>query len=160
MSSQAMVRGMVAGIAGVAAMTAVEKIEQRLTHRPDSYVPAKTLAALIGRKPERHGHDRTLNWTMHWGQGILLGAARGFMAERGFRGPVGSFLFLNLRLLNDQTLENATGVGSLPWTWPVDEQVIDLLHKGVYAFTTGAVADRLVHGPKGMSRPRRPWKVR
>jgi hypothetical protein len=31
-----------------------------------------------------------------------LGAARGLMAERGFRGPVGSFLFVNLRLLNDQ----------------------------------------------------------
>ena len=30
---------------------------------------------------------------MHWGQGILLGAARGVMAEKGFRGPVGSFLF-------------------------------------------------------------------
>jgi hypothetical protein len=53
------------------------------------------------------------------------------MAERGLRGPVGSFLFLNLRLLNDQTLENATGVGAPPWTWPVDEQVIDLMHKGI-----------------------------
>lgn len=32
------------------------------------------------------------------------------------RGPVGSFLFLNLCLLNDQTVENATGVGAPPWT--------------------------------------------
>jgi len=81
---------------------------------------------------------------MHWGQGILLGAIRGFMAERGVRGPVGSFMFWNLRLLTDQTLENATGVGSPPWTWPTDEQVIDITHKGVYAFTTGIVVDRLV----------------
>ena len=51
------------------------------------------------------------------------------MAERGLRGPVGSFLFMDLRLLNDQTLENATGVGAPPWTWPVDEQVIDLLQR-------------------------------
>src|SRR3712207_1547884 len=83
---------------------------------------------------------------MHWGQGVLLGAARALIARRGIRGPVGSFLFLNLRLLNDQTLENATGVGAPPWTWPVDEQVVDLLHKAVYAFATGAVADRLVQG--------------
>ena len=34
-------------------------------------------------------------------------------------------------LLNDQTLENATGVGAPPWTWPTDEQVIDLLHKAI-----------------------------
>jgi hypothetical protein len=68
------------------------------------------------------------------------------MARRGIRGPVGSFIFLNLRLFNDQTLENATGIGAPPWTWPVDEQVVDLLHKAVYAFATGAVVDRLVPG--------------
>lgn len=77
------------------------------------------------------------------------------MAEQGIRGPVGSFLFLNLRLVNDQTLENATGVGSPPWMWPVDEQIIDLLHKGVYAFATGIVADGLIRGPKGTPRSSR-----
>jgi hypothetical protein len=156
----AVVRGLAAGLVGVAAMTAAEKVEQRVTHRPNSYVPAKTLARLVGRDPRRHDHDRTLNWTMHWGQGVLLGAVRGLMAERGLRGPVGSFLFLNLRLLNDQLLENATGVGAPPWRWPVDEQFIDLLHKGVYAATTGAVADRLIGGPSGVLAPRRPWAAR
>jgi hypothetical protein len=91
---------------------------------------------------------------------LLLGAARGVMAERGLRGPVGSLLFFTLRLLNDQTLENATGVGSPPWTWPVDEQVIDLTHKAIYAFATGAVADRLIAGPAGAPRPRLPWALR
>jgi hypothetical protein len=53
-------------------------------------------------------------------------------------------MLLNARLLNDQTLENATGVGALPWTWPVNEQVIDLIHKAVFAFTTGVITDRIV----------------
>jgi hypothetical protein len=66
---------------------------------------------------------------------------------------VGSFLFLNLRLLNDQTLENATGAGAPPWTWPIDEQVIDLLHKGIYAL----VADRLVAGPPAVVKARAGW---
>jgi hypothetical protein len=93
-------------------------------------------------------------------QGILLGAARGMMAERGMRGPVSSFLFLNLRLLNNQTLENATGVGAPPWTWPVDEQVIDLLHKGIYAFVPGAVADELISGPPDVPAAPQPWQER
>ena len=101
-----------------------------------------------------------MNWAMHWGRGVLLGAVRGLMAERGLRGPVGSFGFMNLRLLNDQTLENATGVGAPPWTWPVDEQAIDLLHKAIYAFATGAVADRLVAGPAGVPEPRKRWTAR
>ncbi len=89
----------------------------------------------------------------------MLGGVRGLMAERRFRGPVGSFLFLNLRLLNDQSLENATGVGSPSWRWPVDEQAIDLLHKAVDAFAIGAAADRLVAGPSGVPAPRRPRSV-
>ncbi len=160
MTSGAAVRGLVAGLAGTAAMTAAEKLEQMLTRRPNSFVPAHTLERLL-RLPSKPDEERLwMNWAMHWGQGMLLGAVRGLMAERGLRGPVGSFMFMNLRLVNDQTLENATGVGVPPWTWPVDEQVIDLLHKAVYAFVTGEVADRLVAAPAGVPAPRRPWAAR
>jgi hypothetical protein len=160
MADKTAVRGLVAGLVGVAAMTTAEKVEQVVTGRPNSFVPAHTLERLT-RRPHKADEERQwMNWAMHWGQGIALGAARGLMAARGVRGPVGSFIFMNLRLLNDQTLENATGVGAPPWTWPVDEQVIDLLHKGIYAFATGVVADRLIPGPPGVPAPRRPWEAR
>ena len=160
MTASAAVRGLVAGAIGVAAMTLAEKIEQSVTGRPDSYTPAHTLERLLGQ-PRRPDEERLgMNWMMHWGQGILLGAVRGWMSEAGVRGPMGSFLHLNLRLLNDQTLENATGVGALPWTWPVDEQAIDLLGKGVYAFVTGAVADAMIPSQKGVPEPVKPWSER
>jgi len=157
MKGKAALEGLLAGVAGVAAMTLAEKLEQLITKRPNSYVPGKTLKRLMGHqlKPV----DNATNWAMHWGQGILLGAVRGIMAKNGFRGPAGSFLFMNLRLLNDQTLENVTGVGALPWTWPKDEQAIDLIHKGIYAFVTGAVADSLVDGPKAAPTARDGWTV-
>lgn len=141
--------GLLAGAAGVAAMTLAEKAEQAATKRPNSYVPGRTLLTLLGRRPAPESQPLPANWAMHWGQGVLLGALRALMAREGLRGPVGSFLFMNARLASDQTLENATGVGAPPWTWPKDEQVADLLHKGVYAFVTGAAADALI-------RPRRP----
>jgi hypothetical protein len=147
-TGNALIGGLAAGLAGVAAMTVGEKLEQMVSGRPNSFVPAHTLERLLGLPVQPDSERRALNWTMHWGQGILLGAARGLMAERGLRGPVGSFLFTNLRLLNDQTLENATGVGAPPWTWPDNEQVVDLAHKAVYAFVTGVVADRLVRDPR------------
>src|SRR5918998_625567 len=126
MTSEAVVRGLVAGLVGTAAMTAAEKLEQVISGRPNSFVPGHTLERLL-RLPERPDRERLgMNWAMHWGQGVLLGTARGLMAARGLRGPTGSFLFLNLRLLNDQSLENATGVGAPPWTWPVGEQTVDL----------------------------------
>ena len=95
-------------------MTAAEKLEQVITGRPNSFVPGHTMERLM-RLPSKPDEERLwMNWAMHWGQGVLLGAVRGLMAERGLRGPVGSFGFMNLRLLNDQTLENATGVGRAP----------------------------------------------
>ena len=149
--------GMLAGAAGVAAMTLTEKAEQAITGRPDSYVPAHTLERLLGLQTRPDSERLWLNWIMHYGQGTVLGVLRAAMARRGLRGPMGSFMFMNARLLNDQTLENATGVGAPPWTWPKDEQVIDLLHKGVYAFVAGRIADWLVPGPEAKGRRRRDW---
>ena len=142
-------------------MTIAEKTEQSISHRPNSYVPGKTLARLL--KFDFYSSPHTYNWTMHWGQGILAAGIRGAMSYYGIVGPFGSYLFMGVRLLIDQTLENWTGVGSLPWfvmvgnacvlspnqifrTWPVSEQIVDLAHKAIFAATTGYVADRLILG--------------
>ena len=160
MKKHPLLLGLLAGAAGVAAMTVAEKLEQKVTGRPDSYTPAHTLERLL-RQPHKPDSERLwMNRGMHWGQGILLGAVRGWMAGRGMRGPFASFLHLNLRLLNDQSLENLTGAGALPWTWPADEQIIDIAGKGVYALVTGAVADRLIPSKDGVPEPMKPWEER
>ncbi|WP_046469693.1 hypothetical protein [Allosalinactinospora lopnorensis] len=140
----AITRGMAAGLAGAVAMSVTEKIEQAYTRRPDSHVPARTLERLLGL-PERPGKQPYgWNLAMHFGQGTLMGGVRGLQAAAGLRGPWASSMFLVVRLTSDQILENATAVGAPPWTWPRRELVVDLLHKSVYAFVTGIVADRLV----------------
>lgn len=149
-------RGAAAGAVGTLVMTAVEKLEQALTGRPSSYMPAASTARLL-RLPEKPDTERTaLNLTMHAFWGIAGGVLRAFMARRGIRGPFASYMFTGARLSIDQTLENAAGVGAPPWTWPRDEQVIDLLHKGVYALVTGALVDRWVAPAPGRERPARP----
>ena len=136
-------QGLVAGAAGVAVMTLAEKAEQRLTHRPGSYAPAFVLQRLAGRRDVEPRRSDALNWTMHAGQAMLVGVLRGAMANAGLRGPWASAMFTVVRLTSDQLLENATGVGAPPWTWPRRELAVDLLHKTVYGFATGAVADLL-----------------
>ncbi|GGS45150.1 hypothetical protein [Actinokineospora fastidiosa] len=139
-------QGVLAGLVGVAVMTVAEKVEQRVTGRPDSHVPGTVVARLTDR-PERRSRARNLS--MHFGQGALLGVVRALMANAGLRGPVASGMFAVVRLTNDQIVENATGVGAPPQTWPRAELAVDLLHKCVYAFATGAVADALAarNGP-------------
>jgi hypothetical protein len=137
-------RGALAGLAGVAVMTAVEKAEQAVTHRPDSYVPGRTLLTLLGRHPSDADRPTAWNHAMHWGTGAVLGALRGVWAAVGLRGIQASLAHTVVRLATDQTLENATGVGAPPSTWPPAERVVDVLHKAVYSAATGVVADRLV----------------
>ena len=144
MIKNAAIRGAAAGIAGVAAMTAGEKVEQWFTKRPNSYVPGRTLLALVGRRPSERSKPLIANHGMHWGTGLVLGALRGEWAASGLRGPRASLAHTVVRLATDQTFENATGVGAPPWTWPRKEQGLDVLHKTVYSFVTGAVADRFI----------------
>jgi hypothetical protein len=148
----------VAGLAGVAVMTLGEQLEQRLTHRPDSYVPARTLTALTtGRRLPETARPLVRNHLMHWGTGAAVGALRGIWSAADLRGVRASVWHTAVRLAVDQTLENVTGVGSPPWTWSRRDQVVDVGHKAVYALATGAVADRLVPSARGRSDQRGLW---
>jgi hypothetical protein len=135
--------GLVAGAIGGMAMTLTEKVEQRFTGRPNSHVPALTLGRLLGVSDETAEQSRRWNWTMHFGQAALLGVWRSAMAQGGLRGLRASAMFTSVRFANDQTLENYTGAGAPPWTWPRKELLIDVAHKTVYGMVTGLVADRL-----------------
>jgi len=136
--------GVISGLGGVAVMTIVEKAEQSMTSRPDSYVPARALRTMLRRPPDDDDRDVFWNHLMHWGTGAALGALRGVWSATGLRGAGASLTHTVVRLAFDQTVENATGVGAPPGTWPRREQVVDLTHKAVYSFVTGAVADRLI----------------
>jgi hypothetical protein len=145
--------GLLAGAAGAVAMTVSEILEQRLTHRPDSFVPALTLGRLVRIPDEVAEESRALNLGMHLGQAAVLGLVRSMMAEGGLRGLGASGAFTGLRLMSDQILENFTGAGAPPGTWPRRELVLDVAHKAVYGLVTGLVADRLA-ARRGVGRGR------
>jgi hypothetical protein len=146
--------GAASGVIGAAAMAAASKLEQLATGRPDSFVPARTLAQLLRLPdPDRDGWAR--NMAMHYLAGATAGAVRGVMSASNLRGPFASLMHTNLRLSFDQTLENATGVGAPPWTWPRDELVIDVSHKALYSLVTGALSDALVSPSETSSARRR-----
>jgi hypothetical protein len=135
--------GAATGLAGAAAMAAASKIEQRMTGRPSSYVPARTLAHLL-RLPDPDSDRWGRNMAMHYLSGATAGTVRGVMSAANLRGPFASLMHTNLRLSFDQTLENSTGVGAPPWTWPRGELFVDVGHKALYSFVTGALSDALL----------------
>ena len=142
--------GALAGLVGAGAMAAASKLEQRVTRRPDSYVPGRTLARLL-RLPHADQDRWSRNMAMHYLAGATAGTLRGIMSAANLRGPFASLMHTNVRLTFDQVLENATGVGAPPWSWPRDELAIDVSHKALYSFVAGAVSDALVPPARGSS---------
>lgn len=150
--------GALCGIGGAAAMASASKLEQAFTGRPDSYVPAHTLAHLLGLKdPDSDRWGR--NMAMHYGAGAIAGSIRGVMSAANLRGPLASLMYANIRLAFDQTLENATGIGAPPWTQPRDELAIDLVEKSIFGLVTGLLADAAIP-PSPTSSARRPAQGR
>lgn len=137
-------RGAAAGLAGAAAMTATEKVEQMVTRRPNSYVPARALLTLLGRSPDDGEKPLVWNHLMHFGTAASLGALRGVWAATGIRGASANAWHTVIRLGVDQTIENTTGVGAPPADWPRGELAVDVGHKAVFSTITGALADRMI----------------
>ncbi|RJT76918.1 hypothetical protein D6T63_15755 [Arthrobacter cheniae] len=136
--------GAVAGLAGAAVMVVGEKIEQAITRRPNSYVPARALLTLLGQHPGEDAKPLVWNHLMHYGTGAALGALRGVWAVTGLRGTHANAWHTVIRLGFDQTIENATGASAPSATWPTSERTVDVLHKAVFSVVTGMIADRVL----------------
>jgi hypothetical protein len=144
-------RGALAGLAGVLVMTVGEKVEQRFTGRRNSYVPARALMGMAAQQPSESTTSTPWNHAMHWGTGALLGALRGVWSATGIRGAEATATHTVVRLAFDQTVENTTGAGAPPSTWPASERALDVAHKALYSVATGVVADRWIR-PTAQSR--------
>lgn len=146
--------GAAAGLVGAGVMVVGEKLEQAITHRPNSYVPARALLTLLRQRPGDDARPPVWNHIMHWGTGAALGALRGIWSVTGIRGPQASIWHTVVRLAFDQTIENATGVGAPPASWPTSEKIVDIGHKAMYSAVTGAVADRVLRPTLASTRGR------
>lgn len=143
---QAVAVGLGAGLIGTVGLTVSNKFEQGLTNRPGSYVPGRTTATHLGLSDYFGRHPDVLNHVHHWGMGALAGPVRAIMSYYGIIGPIASFMHTGIRIMMDQLVENTADTSALPWSWPINEQVLDLVHKGCYALMTGYICDRVVRG--------------
>ena len=83
-------KGLVAGLAGTAAITVSSTLEMKLRHRPPSEAPAKVGEKVLGVRPKNEKTKMRFAQLMHWGYGTMWGAARGLIdAARQHVAPLG-----------------------------------------------------------------------
>jgi hypothetical protein len=87
-----------------------------------------------------------VNHLHHFGMAFLAAPIWATMSYYGIIGPVASLVFLPIRITIDQIIEIPSGAGDWPWTWPINEQWVDITVKGFYAFVVGYLTDKYVRG--------------
>ena len=139
----ALTRGLAAGVAGTAAMTASQLVEMHLTGREGSDVPGQVAQGLSGVEPEDPKARAAMSTGMHWAHGISGGGVRALIGQSGARGPLAAAALFGGLWSMDASLYRALGIADSPWRWAKEDLATDLFHKGLYSIVTSAVYDRL-----------------
>jgi len=135
--------GVLAGLAGMAAMTASTKIEMRLRGRPASTKPAQAASKILGVKPEGEKQEKRLGMLTDWAYGTGWGAVRGLFGCLGLPAPAASAAHLATVWGAEQVVFPALSLGPPIPKWGAKETAIDLLHHLVYESATSATYELL-----------------
>ena len=131
--------GLIAGLAGTAAMTASQMIEMHLTKRKAGVGPADAVRKTLHLQATP-GTKHKLATEIHWVYGTLWGSVRGLLGITGIGGIAATVA--HYAAVTSAGMAMAPLEGNSPVTkWSAKDITIDLLHHAVYAATAGLVFD-------------------
>ena len=136
--------GVIAGVAGTAAMTLSSTVEAKLRGRPFSTAPAKAAARALGIETFEDGaaYARFSN-LVHWGYGTGWGVARGMLRALGIgprlATPAHFAVLWGSALYTLPKYEVAPPVTQ----WGREEVAIDVFHHLVYVTAAGIAFELL-----------------
>jgi len=129
-------RGLLAGVAGTAAMTISSTIEAKLREREESTAPADAAGKILGVQPRDPAGKARFSNIVHWGYGTSWGAVRGLIGAAGLDGPTAAAAHFAAIWPSALVMLPALKVAPPPWKWGATELGIDALHHTVYVSTT------------------------
>lgn len=133
--------GLLAGLAGTAAMSLSQAIEMRLTKRAPSPTPAKAVEALAGVEAPKEATEARLSTAAHiaFGTSLRLGLAAMAKVPEPARGA----LFLAGSWSAGTALITGLGVSDPPTKWGSRQLATDIGHHAVYAASAALAFVRL-----------------
>jgi hypothetical protein len=135
--AEAIGKGVVAGVAGTAAMTVSSTAEAKIRRRPYSTAPADAAAKVlgIGGFADDRARSRFSN-LVHWGYGTGWGVTRGLLRAAGMSPAAATATHLAAVWGSEQVMLPALDVAPPITMWGRDEAAIDGFHHAVYAVST------------------------
>jgi hypothetical protein len=136
--SSAVGRGLLAGLAGTAAMTVSSSTEARLRRRAASTAPARATAKMLGIK-EFDSDLAAARWNdlSHWGYGTSWGVVRGLLDAAGLSPKAATAAHGAAIYGAAQVTLPVLEIAPPAVFWGAKEIAIDAFHHTVYAAATG-----------------------
>jgi hypothetical protein len=137
-------KGVLAGLAGTAAMTISSTVEAKLRGRAFSTAPAKAAAKVLGiAEFEDERAKARFSDLVHWGYGTSWGVALGVMRTLGFPPRVAAPAHFAAVWGGAAVMLPALEVAPPVPFWETEEIAIDLFHHLVYVGVTAFAYERL-----------------
>jgi len=136
-------RGIIAGLAGTAAMTVAQMIEMKITGRKASDTPYKAVSKVFGIEAKSDKDKEKLSNIIHWVYGSSWGIPRGLLAEFGANGAAGTGAHFASVWGTEVVMLPSLGVAEPITKWGPKAIGQDMLFHAIYAITVGLVADAL-----------------
>jgi hypothetical protein len=137
-------KGLVAGLAGTAAMTLSSTLEMKLRDRPASTAPADAAAKVLGLAGfADDAAEQRFGTLVHWGYGTGWGVVRALLGLAGLPPAAATAAHLAAVWGSEAVMLPSLGVAPPFWTWGAEEVAIDVGHHVVYATVTGVAYELL-----------------
>ena len=134
-------KGILAGLAGTAAITISQMIEMKIRDREPSDSPSKVAGKVMGVQPRNQEGKKRFTQMMHWAYGTSWGVMRGLTCFAGLKGVPATLLHF-AAIWGTELVMIPNMTESPPATeWGGKELGIDASHHAVYAAAAGAVYD-------------------
>ena len=134
-------RGLLAGLAGIAAMTVGQLIEMRFTARDPSSAPGDAAAKILRIRLATKAEQLRFSNAIHWLYGTAWGMVRGLLGLAGLSGWLATGAHFVLVWVTALLLLPGLKVTPPVREWGAKWIAIDALHHAVYALAVGLVYD-------------------
>src|SRR5687768_15724009 len=132
-------KGLIAGLAGTAAITLSQMIEMKITKRKPSDAPANVASKVLDVKPTTEEKKEKLNQEVHWAYGTSWGIIRGLLDLIGIQCLPATLMHFGAvwgtAMIMLPSMDEALPVKE----WGAGEIAKDGMHHLVYAAIAGLV---------------------
>lgn len=136
-------KGIIAGLAGTAAITASQMIEMKITERKPSDTPAKAVNKVLDVKATDEQHKEEFVQEVHWTYGTVWGIARSVFDLVGLKGIPGTAAHYAAIWGTEMIMLPSIDVAEPVTKWGAAAIAKDGLHHLVYAVAAGLVYDAI-----------------